>query len=183
MSADTPTVFGPKATEQIAQTVREVARRMQNEQPHRARYMHLGGTGNQRWGNLLADTGHDDKFVDVETFSAADDQAFVDFTCGPNAVTMKDMAFTFCNSLGSVRALVPAGYKAGPVGLMKWATCGTPNTSPPYEGWTVVFGRRVRCTARIPSKIECCPITGLKFTEWKHIWYFGGALPDELTPC
>lgn len=39
MAADVePTVFGPKATEQIAKTVREVSRRMMNEQPHRGRW-------------------------------------------------------------------------------------------------------------------------------------------------
>lgn len=39
------TVFGPKATQQIAQTVREVSRRMMNEQPHRARWQKRGSGG------------------------------------------------------------------------------------------------------------------------------------------
>jgi hypothetical protein len=43
-----PTVFGPEATEQIAKTVREVARRMKNESPVRGRWQHqAGGTGAQ----------------------------------------------------------------------------------------------------------------------------------------
>lgn len=38
-----PTVFGAQATEQIVKTVREVSRRMMNEQPHRARWQYQGG--------------------------------------------------------------------------------------------------------------------------------------------
>jgi hypothetical protein len=40
-----PTVFGPEATEQIAKTVREVARRMKNETPVRGRWQHQPGGG------------------------------------------------------------------------------------------------------------------------------------------
>jgi hypothetical protein len=39
------TVFGPRAVQQIARTVREVARRMMNEQPHRGRWQFHGGSG------------------------------------------------------------------------------------------------------------------------------------------
>jgi hypothetical protein len=40
------TVFGEKAVQQIAKTVREVSRRMMNEQPHRGRWQfHGGGSG------------------------------------------------------------------------------------------------------------------------------------------
>ena len=39
------TVFGAKATEQIAKTVREVSRRMMNEQPHRGRWQNNKGSG------------------------------------------------------------------------------------------------------------------------------------------
>ena len=40
------TVFGDKAVQQIAKTVREVSRRMMNEQPHRGRWQfHGGGSG------------------------------------------------------------------------------------------------------------------------------------------
>lgn len=43
-----PTVFGEKATEQIAKTVREVARRMMNEPQRRARWQHHpSGGGNK----------------------------------------------------------------------------------------------------------------------------------------
>lgn len=39
------TVFGEKAVQQIARTVREVSRRMMNEQPHRGRWQFHGGSG------------------------------------------------------------------------------------------------------------------------------------------
>jgi hypothetical protein len=39
------TVFGEKAVQQIARTVREVSRRMMNEQPHRGRWHFHGGGG------------------------------------------------------------------------------------------------------------------------------------------
>lgn len=39
------TVFGDKAVQQIAKTVREVSRRMMNEQPHRGRWQFQGGGG------------------------------------------------------------------------------------------------------------------------------------------
>jgi hypothetical protein len=45
MAEDQPIAFGPKAVEQIAQTVREVARRMQNETPHRGRWQQRPGGG------------------------------------------------------------------------------------------------------------------------------------------
>ena len=51
MADDQPIAFGPKAVEQIAQTVREVARRMQNETPHRGRWQQrpAGGGGETIW--------------------------------------------------------------------------------------------------------------------------------------
>ena len=45
MADDQPIAFGPKAVDQIAQTVREVARRMQNETPHRGRWQQRPGGG------------------------------------------------------------------------------------------------------------------------------------------
>ena len=45
MADDQPIAFGPKAVEQIAQTVREVSRRMQNETPHRGRWQQRPGGG------------------------------------------------------------------------------------------------------------------------------------------
>jgi hypothetical protein len=46
MAENEPIAFGPKAVEQIAKTVREVARRMQNETPHRGRWQQRpGGSG------------------------------------------------------------------------------------------------------------------------------------------
>lgn len=49
-------VLGQKAVEQIAKTVREVARRMQNEQPHRARWQFHGGSGGGHtiWFTILS---------------------------------------------------------------------------------------------------------------------------------
>tara|TARA_R110000868_G_scaffold51386_2_gene162977 strand:- start:778 stop:1173 length:396 start_codon:yes stop_codon:yes gene_type:complete len=44
MAEETPTVFGPKATEQIAKTVREVARRMMNPRGERGRWQFQGTT-------------------------------------------------------------------------------------------------------------------------------------------
>ena len=51
MADDQPIAFGPKAVDQIAQTVREVARRMQNETPHRGRWQQRpgGGGGETIW--------------------------------------------------------------------------------------------------------------------------------------
>jgi hypothetical protein len=45
------TVFGEKAVQQIARTVREVSRRMMNEQPHRSRWQFhgSGGGGHTIW--------------------------------------------------------------------------------------------------------------------------------------
>ena len=46
MAEETPTVFGKKATEQIAKTVREVARQMMNPRGQRGRWQN-GGTTNR----------------------------------------------------------------------------------------------------------------------------------------
>ena len=50
-------VLSKKAAEQIAKTVREVTRRMMNEQPHRARWQHHKGGGRIRHGIVTASHG------------------------------------------------------------------------------------------------------------------------------
>jgi hypothetical protein len=57
-----PTVFGPEATEQLAKTVREVARRVKNEAPIRARWQHQagGGTGHHIWFTIDSVICNDD---------------------------------------------------------------------------------------------------------------------------
>ncbi len=47
--AEQPTVFGPKATEQIAKTVREVSRRMMLPRGERGRWQFHGGGGGGSW--------------------------------------------------------------------------------------------------------------------------------------
>ena len=57
MPEETPTVFGPKATEQIAKTVREVSRRMMNPRGERGRWQFHGGegSGSQRiWFTIIS---------------------------------------------------------------------------------------------------------------------------------
>lgn len=51
MAENEPIAFGPKAVDQIARTVREVARRLRNETPQRGRWQQRpsGGGGNTIW--------------------------------------------------------------------------------------------------------------------------------------
>jgi len=46
-------VLGQKAIEQIAKTVREVSRRMMNEQPHRGRWQKGGGGGIKLYHGII----------------------------------------------------------------------------------------------------------------------------------
>lgn len=56
MAAEQPTVFGPKATAQIAKTVREVSRRMMNQAPKRQRWhgRPAGGNGHHIWFTVIS---------------------------------------------------------------------------------------------------------------------------------
>jgi hypothetical protein len=53
MASDKGVTLGPKAIEQVEKTVREVARRLRNEQPHRSRWQqHQAGGGNTIWFDI-----------------------------------------------------------------------------------------------------------------------------------
>lgn len=54
---ETGITLGQKAVEQIGKTVREVSRRMMNEQPHRARWQYQGANTAIRHGIVTADLG------------------------------------------------------------------------------------------------------------------------------
>lgn len=55
MAENEPIAFGPKAVDQIAKTVREVARRMRNETPQRGRWQQRpsGGGSDFMWFTIL----------------------------------------------------------------------------------------------------------------------------------
>ncbi len=162
-----------------------------------------GSTAQFAWGVLGQDTGKDDSTLSIALYQGASLAEFVPFTCGDcdtgsgsgsgsgsgTDCTFLDMDLSLCTSIGSVTALVPAGYKAGPVGLIKMPVCGAGSGSGSgsggsWQGWTVVVGRRVRCMAEIPIEVECCSVTNtIQFTRFSRIWYFGGALEDRLNPC
>lgn len=54
---ETGITLGQKAVEQIGKTVREVSRRMMNEQPHRARWQYQGGNLSVQHGIISAQLG------------------------------------------------------------------------------------------------------------------------------
>jgi len=181
MAEDTPTVFGEKATEQIAKTVREVARRMMLPRGHRGRWQFHGGAGgtlDTAWANIT-ESGPDDMFQSVTLYDSASPATFTEATCGD--LIYDDMQFTLCDAReGTETVLVPAGYKAGEAMLIKFLDCGGAHA---WNGWVVVAGPRMRCSVQIPTEISCCPIEGLKFTAFDSIWYFGGALDPVTDPC
>jgi len=175
----------------------------------------------QKWGMLTQASGRDDRLLTVTLYETAIDAEFSLFECGPCATESSgsgssgsgssgsgsgsgsgcdnnfiEMEISLCGEIGPVVALVPAGYKAGPVLLVKTPLCGNEGSGsgssgsgsgsgymPTWDGWTVVAGRRERCVMEVPNKVECCPIEGLKITEWKRKWFFGGELPDRFDPC
>lgn len=173
------------------------------------------GSGQFAFGVLSQDSGQDDCLLPVTIYKTADLSEFTSAQCGTlgsgsgsgsssgggsgsgsgsgsgGGNTFLDMDLTLCTSLGSQMVLVPAGYKAGNVGIAKWPTCNAESGSgsgsgsglSSWNGWTVLFGRRLRCALEIPVAIECCPITGLKFTRYKQVWYFGGELGYRDDAC
>ena len=157
-----------------------------------------GGSVEISWGRLDQDSGRDDALLSVTLFESADLSDFTTSNCGGSSGSgsgsgsgdsgaFLDMDGVLCTEVGTVVALVPAGYKAGIVGLIKHPVCGSGSGSGSgstgWGGWVVVFGDTMRCVARYPVEIECCPIEGLKFTRWSQHWYFGGPLEDILDPC
>jgi hypothetical protein len=167
------------------------------------------------WGQLSSVDGsgsgssslsnRDDQLLQVTLYQSAKPLDFILNVCGPcdegsgsdgsssgsGSVDCDndflDMDFELCTELETVLALVPAGYKAGPVGLAKWPVCagsaGSGSLVTEWDGWVVLFGKRERCVGEIPSAVTCCPIEGLKFTAFNRFWYFGGPLPERLDPC
>jgi hypothetical protein len=208
-------VFNQEGYEEYRQIAREVSRRVMNDKPHRGRWQQKeAGSLRVAWGTLGQDTGKDDCTLTVALYRGATLEEFIPFLCGPcetgsgsgsgsgsasgsgGDCSFLDMDLSLCTSLGSVTALVPAGYKAGPVGLIKMPICSPGGSGSgsgssgsgsgsggTWQGWTVIVGRRLRCVAEIPNKIECCPVDGLKITEWNRIWFFGETLPQRLDPC
>ncbi len=160
------------------------------------------GSGQISWGSILLNSGNNDVTQNITLYKSAALEQFIPGGCadagsgssGSAGMSFLDMDLELCETGDTVLALVPAGYKAGPVGLIKMPICGdgsNRNTSgsggtgnETWEGWTVIFGRRLRCYVKIPKKIECCPTTGLiKITEWRKIWYFGEDQGITYTPC
>lgn len=179
--ADEPTVFGPKATEQIAKTVREVSRRMMLPRGERARWQwHGGGGAVETAYATITESGKDDMFQEVTLKRSAAPDTFTEATCG--GVTFDDMQFTLAETIATgVTVLVPAGYKAGEAMLVKFSVAPSAHE---WDGWVVVAGPTMRCAAQIPTAVECCPTTQLiKFTEYNNIWYFGGADAPTEDPC
>lgn len=82
MAESDGTVFGRKATEQIAKTVREVARRVMNEQPHRARWQNVGGARIQIRDALVIEC-YGDGFYLVELADMGPMTVPVDGECDP----------------------------------------------------------------------------------------------------
>jgi len=161
-----------------------------------------GGSVQLAWGNLSQDTGKDDSTLTVDLYRGASLSEFIPFLCGActegsgsgsgsgDDCLFYDMDLNLCESIASVTALVPAGYKAGPVGLIKMPVCdpdgsgGGSGSGSSWSGWTVIVGRKLRCVAEIPTEVECCSVTNIiQFTRFSRIWYFGGALEDRLNPC
>ena len=161
-----------------------------------------GGSAQFAFGILHQDSGQDDSLLSVTLYQTADLSEFTAETCGGSGScsgsgsgsgsdnSFLNMDLTLCTELGSQMVLVPAGYKAGNVGVAKWPICGAGSGSgsgsglSDWNGWVVMFGIRARCVAEIPSKIECCPLTStIKITEYSRIWYFGGELSSCVDPC
>jgi hypothetical protein len=161
------------------------------------------------FGILGQDSGADDVFLPIQIYQSAYRMTSTSFSCGPDStgsggsggsgsgsgnsggMTFADMNLGMCSHIGTVTALVPAGYKAGPVGLLQGAVCSGSGSgsgsggsgSSEWDGWVVIWGRKLRCVFEAPKKVECCPITGLRLTRWARMWFFGGALPDRFDPC
>jgi hypothetical protein len=200
MANEIGSTLGPKALNQVEKTVREVARRLRNETPQRGRWQHRS-SAQFAFGVLSQDSGQDDSVLPITLYKTADLATFASITCGSTSSgsgsgsgsgdnAFLDMELSLCSERGSVMALVPAGYKAGNVGLAKWPICnaggsgsGSGSGIADWTGWVVLFGKRSRCVVEVPTAIECCPITGLKFTRYSRHWYFGGGLSDRLDPC
>ena len=174
------------------------------------------------WGTLGQDSGRNDQLLMVKLRGSASLKEFMpDLTnlagCPSTAGSgsgsgsgtdcdgaFLDMDMDWCggssgSSSGSgesttdVIALVPAGYKAGPVAMMKMPVCaaapgpgsgsGSGQLRDDWQGWIVFFGRRMRATTKIPTEISCCPDGNIKITKWDRIWFFGGPCSPCVDPC
>lgn len=148
----------------------------------------VGGGGVQvAWGDLAADSGPDDVLVSMNIYASAKPTTFAEVECGGEPFI--HMRWTLCDEIGTSLVAVPAFYKAGPVGLVKFPDCdpGTDTTdgaAQAWEGWCVVFGDRARCAATPVNEVECCPITQeIMVTERLTMRYIGDLGDPILTPC
>jgi hypothetical protein len=180
MADETGTVFGEKATEQIAKTVREDMRRMMNVRGNRGRWQFHGGDSVNTAYATISASDEDDEFQVVDLYRKAIPATFTTTSCG--STDFDDMEFTLSELIETgVTVLVPAGYKGGEALLVKW-NIGT--TEHLWSGWAVVVGPTWRCATRIPVDVECCPTTQLiKFTEFYNFWFFGKSTGTTTDPC
>lgn len=181
MADDNPTVFGRKATEQIAKTVREVARREMNPRGHRGRWQFHGDGGITATAYAtITESGENDEFQTVDLYRTAEPATFTTATCGE--MDFDDMQFTLHDLIESdVVVLVPAGYKAGEALLIKMNVYPSEHE---WSGWAVFTGPTLRCAIVTEHDPECCPETEvIQMTTLKDYWIFGGSLGTRTNPC
>lgn len=180
MADDNPTVFGRKATEQIAKTVREVARREMNPRGHRGRWQFHGDGGITATAYAtITESGENDEFQTVDLYRTAEPATFTTATCGD--MDFDDMQFTLHDLIESdVVVLVPAGYKAGEALLIKMNVYQSEHE---WSGWAVFTGPTLRCAFTTDHDPECCPIEGLKMTRFEDYWAFGAHIGTRNDPC
>jgi len=173
----------------------------------------LRGTGGTPviWGYLNCDSGSTDNMQLISTFGTAGffDGHYVEIpasgSCGSGSGSPPQCEFSdySLDELGLVvhdgetvvYAIVPAGYKKGPVILMKMPiyegeTVGSGTGSglsgsggPLWEGWVLIWGARMKTIIRTPT-YSCCPSTNtLKLTKEVCTWVIGGDIGSISTPC
>lgn len=173
----------------------------------------LGGFG-VSWGILHEESGRDDGLLSVTRYESAIDLPFEAFECGSCADAsgsgsssgsgsgsgsgndcdnqFLEMQLSMQTEIETVLAIVPAGYRAGPVAMMQLpvGTTGSGSGSSSgsgsgtsWNGWIVFWGSKMRCIDEVPVKWECCPVEGLKATQFRRIWYFGDVAKPRFDQC
>ena len=108
---------------------------------------------------------------------------------------LEEFGLAMCLDGPVVWALVPAGYKKGPVILKKMRTCkstiplgsgsgsGSGSGGKEWDGWVVWWGSRMKVIISVPT-YTCCPVTKvLQITTLTCSWVIGGPVPGIFTPC
>ena len=187
--------LGDKAIEQVAQTVREVSRRIRNETPERGRWQFHGGGGAIRWGKVVGTSGCGVYSVELGTVGNASASGSEGCSgCGTVASSGTsdcsiEINYPASRVIGSGVFVTAYDPESTVVPLRVGSDCmvariQNPQVASSGDGgteqvWGIVRGLQEHLV-QYRERGECCPTTGQWVTTHKTPIIFPGIECDEI---